>query len=181
MPVTGQCGTISPQQYQGARLDNQRRWKWRRARSAMRRNEASDSEFPIRDERPGPCAERAEELRRCLPKNRSWVTRGGPSSAHAKEQVRRGERGQQWYARPAKLFLAGKPCSFNTIGGVTGTTRAFESRPKEQGLRKVAAPRDEASRPGEPSGTNWRVQNHPGAKARFAGGGGSARMRSLVL
>ena len=31
-------------------------------------------------------------------------------------------------------FFAGKPCSFNTIGGVTGTQRAFESRTKEQGV-----------------------------------------------
>ncbi len=135
MPATGQCGTISPQQYQGARLDNQRRWKWRRARSAMRRNEASDSEFPIRDERPGPRVQRAEEPRRCLPKNRSWVTRGVPSSAHAKEQVKRGKGGQQWYARPAKLFIGGKPCSFNTIGGIADTRRTFETRTKEQGLR----------------------------------------------
>src|SRR5260221_5187468 len=37
-----------------SRPDNQRWWKWRRARSAMRRNDASDSEFPIRSERPGP-------------------------------------------------------------------------------------------------------------------------------
>src|SRR2546429_2796637 len=94
MPVTGQCGTISPQQYQGARLDNQQRWKWRRARSAMRRNGASDSEFPIRDERPGPRVERAEEPRRGLPKNRSWVTRGVPSSARAKKQVKRGKGGR---------------------------------------------------------------------------------------
>ena len=135
MPVTGQCGTISPQQYQGARLDNQQRWKWRRAPSAMRRNGASDSEFPIRDERPGPRLQRAEEPRRCLPKNRSWVTRGVPSSAHAKEQVKRGKGGQQWYARPAKLFIGGKPCSFNTIGGIAGTRPTFETRTKEQGLK----------------------------------------------
>ena len=163
--MTGQCGTISPQQYQGARLDNQRRWKWRRARSAMRRNEASDSEFPIRDERPGPRVQRAEEPRRCLPKDRSWVTRGVPSSAHAKEQVKRGKGGQQWYARPAKLFIGGKPCSFNTIRGIADTRRTFETRTKEQGLRGVAAPSDEPSRPGEPPGSKWRVpQNHAGCK-----------------
>src|ERR1700687_1009197 len=51
-----------------------------------------------------------------------------------------GEREQQWYARPAKLFFAGKPCGFNTIGGIADTRHAFESRTKEQGLRKVAAP-----------------------------------------
>jgi hypothetical protein len=79
----------------------------------------------------------------------------------------RGEGGQQWYARPAKVLLAGKPCSFNTIAGVTGTRRAFESRPKEQGLGKVAALSDEASRPGEPSGGKRRVlQNHQGCKRR---------------
>jgi hypothetical protein len=32
-------------------------------------------------------------------------------------------------------FIAGKPCGFNTIGGVTGTSRAFQSRTKEQGAR----------------------------------------------
>jgi hypothetical protein len=31
-------------------------------------------------------------------------------------------------------LFAGKPCSFNTIAGVTGTRRRFDSRTKEQGL-----------------------------------------------
>ena len=30
-------------------------------------------------------------------------------------------------------LFAGKPCGFNTMGGVTGTQRALESRTKEQG------------------------------------------------
>jgi hypothetical protein len=88
-----------------------------------------------------------------------------PSSAHAKEQVKRGRGRQQWYARPAKLFIGGKPCGFNTIGRIAGTLRAFETRTKEQGLREVAAPSDKPSRPGEPSGSKWRVpQNHTGCK-----------------
>src|SRR5260370_17319075 len=106
----------------------------------MRRNEASDSEFPIRDERPGPRVERAEEPRRCLPKNQSWVTRGVPSSAHAKEQVKRGRGRQQWYARPAKLFIGGKPCGFNTIGRMAGTLSPFEPRTKDQGLTDGPTP-----------------------------------------
>src|ERR1700675_5027630 len=127
MPATGQCGTSLLQQFQGARPDNQRRWKRRRARSAMRRNEASDSEFPIRDERPVPRVERAEEPRRCLPKNRSWVTRGGRLRRTLRSQLSGGKREQQWYARPAKLALGAKPCSFNTIGGVV--IRGARSKP----------------------------------------------------
>src|SRR6266849_6656095 len=48
-------------------------------------------------------------------------------------------RGQQWYARPEALYFAGKPRSFNTIGGVTGTRRAFESRTEVQGRRESQA------------------------------------------
>ena len=42
-------------------------------------------------------------------------------------EVNNGTGGQQM------LFFEHKPCHFNTIGGVTGTRRAFESRTKEQG------------------------------------------------
>jgi hypothetical protein len=71
------------------------------------------------------------------------------------------------------MFFAGKPCSFNTIEGVTGTHRAFQSRTKEQGRGGVAeSPGIQKARPEETSGIE---------KAYFAGGGGSARMSSLVL
>jgi len=52
-----------------------------------------------------------------------------------RSQLSGGKREQQWYARPAKLVLGAKPCSFNTIGGVVDTRRAFETRTKEQGRR----------------------------------------------
>src|SRR2546429_4337230 len=42
------------------------------------------------------------------------------------------KRGQQWYGRPAAFISAGKPCSFNAIGAVTGTQRTFEPRTIEQ-------------------------------------------------
>src|SRR5712692_10528277 len=56
-----------------------------------------------------------------------------PFSAHAKGQVKSGERGQQWYGRPAGVFFEDNSCHFNTIGGVTGTQRACESRTEGQG------------------------------------------------
>src|SRR5260370_10408801 len=97
--------------------------------------------------------ERVEGSRRCLRTNRSWVA-NSPPLAHAKGQVKCGERGQQWYARPAALFFRDKPCSFNTIAGVTGTRRTLESRTKEQGEWEAAEPaRDAGSRrtaPDEP-------------------------------
>ena len=68
-----------------------------------------------------------------------------------RSQLSGGQREQQWYARPAKLFIVGKPCSFNTIGGVADTRRAFETRTKEQGLGEVVAPSDEVR----------RLRNHP--------------------
>jgi len=46
------------------------------------------------------------------------------------------KRRQQWYGRPAALFFADNPCSFNTIGGVTGTQRVCESRTREQATDK---------------------------------------------
>src|SRR6266849_9982901 len=107
--------------------------------------------------------------------NESFIGIGrasAPTSAHAKGQVKRGERGQQWYGRPAGVFFEDKPCHFNTIGGVTGTQRACESRTKEQGLER-----------GWQSQAMIRVvPQNPSAmpKAYFAGGGGSVRMRSLV-
>jgi hypothetical protein len=47
-------------------------------------------------------------------------------------------------------FLAGKPCSFNAIGGVTGTHHAFPSRTKEQGVlqRKKRLPSKRRALPG---------------------------------
>ncbi len=69
-------------------------------------------------------------------------------------------------------FFDDKPFNFNTIGGVTGTQRACESRTKEQGLER-----------GWQSQAMIRVvPQNPSAmpKAYFAGGGGSVRMRSLV-
>jgi hypothetical protein len=79
-----------------------------------------------------------------------------------RSQLSGGKREQQWYARPAKLVLGAKPCSFNTIGGVADTRLAFETRTKEQGLGDVAAPSDEAR----------RLRNHPeasGASPRTTG------------
>src|SRR2546427_10225581 len=58
-----------------------------------------------------------------------------PPSAHAKGQVKLEELCQQWYARPAGVPFAGNPCNFNTIGAVTGTRRASESRTKEQACK----------------------------------------------
>src|SRR2546429_6119288 len=70
-----------------------------------------------------------------------------PLSAHAKQQVKLQKRGQQWYGRPAAFFSAGKPCSINAIGAVTGTQHAFEPRTKEQGLADLAEPSDGVSGP----------------------------------
>src|SRR5712692_2282544 len=118
--------------------------------------------------------------------NESFIAIGrasAPSSAHAKGQVKRGERGQQWYGRPAGVFFEDNPCHFNTIGGVTGTQRARKSRTKEQGpergwqsqaMIRVVPPKPSGmpkAPPGKPSGIQ---------KAYFAGDGGSVRMRSLV-
>src|SRR5260370_42584385 len=58
------------------------------------------------------------------------------SSARSNGQVKRRERGQQWYARPAERSLEGKPCCTNTMGGVTGTRRECESRTLEQGAER---------------------------------------------
>ena len=135
--MAGPCETIAAQRFQSGPRDNRRAWKWRRAKAGRRRNQASDWEYPIRDERPAPGVERAEGPRRCLLANRSWVKRVAPPSAHAKQQVKLQKRAQQWYGRPAAFFSAGKPCSFNAIGAVTGTQRAFEPRTKEQGLAGV--------------------------------------------
>src|SRR2546430_17346004 len=97
-------------------------------------SDVCSSDLPIRDERPAPGVERAEGPRRCLLANRSWVKRVAPPSTHAKQQVTLQKRGQQWYGRPAAFISAGKPCSFNAIGAVTGTQRTFEPRTMEQGL-----------------------------------------------
>ena len=163
--MTSQCGTSLLQQYPGARLDNQRRWKWQRARSAMRRNEASDSEFPIRDERPGPSVEPAEEPRRCLPKNRSWVTRGGPFSAHAKEQVKRGgTRATMVRAASETLFCwqtLWLQYDWRNCRYATRVRIPYERTGPEEG----GSSNEAASRPREPSGSKWRApQNHPGCK-----------------
>jgi len=76
-------------------------------------------------------------------------------------EANNGTRGQR------HCFFADNPCSFNMIGGVTGTRRANESRTKEQG-------RDESCRAGRftlqnRSGCRHRTpQNHPGCERRVA-------------
>lgn len=174
--MAGPCETIAAQRFQSGPRDNRRAWKWRRAKAGRRRNQASDWEYPIRDERPAPGVERTEGPRRCLLANRSWVKRVAPPSTHAKQQVTLQKRGQQWYGRPAAFISGGKPCSFNAIGAVTGTQRTFEPRTMEQGLaQELAQPNDGASGLGEPLGTE-RTE-----KAHFAREWGSARMRSSAL
>jgi hypothetical protein len=46
---------------------------------------------------------------------------------NAENEVNNGTGGQR------HTLFASKPCSFNTIEGVTGTQRALQSRTKEQG------------------------------------------------
>src|SRR6266446_6777469 len=106
------------------------------------------------------------------------------------------DRGQgedrQWYGGPDASFFAGKPFRFSGIRGVTGTHRGVRDRTKEQGgveQRDAVA----AGPPRKVSGRNGRVPrsnsgcNPHAAKSswvqwtHFEGGGGSARIKSLVL
>ena len=50
---------------------------------------------------------------------------------NAESKVNNGTGGQR------HAFFAAKPCSFNAIGGVTGTHHVFPSRTKEQGVTEL--------------------------------------------
>lgn len=171
--MAGQCETISAQRFQSGRRDNRRGWKWRRAKSGRRRNQASDSEYPIRDERPAPGKERAEGPRRCLLANRSWVKRVRArfrrtlsSKLSCRSEVNNGTGGQR-----RSFLLANPVASMRLEQLLVRSTRSNPVR-KNRAWRIWLSPAMVQVVPGEPLGME---------KAYFAREWGSARMRSLVL
>src|SRR5258706_12957833 len=115
-----------------------------------------------------------------------------PPSAHAKRQVKLRKQCQQWYARPASGLFADNPCNFNAIGAFTGRRRASESRTEEQACRwRAGAQMKQLTHSNQPQVTLRPLESFVtqkavtrrftlDRKARFAGGGRSARIRSLV-
>ena len=125
-------GTNGPREFQCARLDSRRQSKGRPGKSSRKCTWENDSALPNCDDRPVPREERAGGPQGCLPSSRSWVARALRIRRALKctlsvgTEANNGTRGQQ------HGFFVGKPCSLNTIGGVTGTQRSSESRTKEQ-------------------------------------------------
>lgn len=99
--------------------------------------------------------------------------------AHTEGKLKVGNEVNNGTGGQRHAFFAGKPCSFNTIGGVTRTRRALRSRTKEQGMVEwdnavYARGASRENRPGcehripkNHSGYKRRTpQNHPGRKRR---------------
>src|SRR5216684_1064772 len=107
-----------------------------------------------------------------------------PPSAHAKGQVKRGERSQQWYGRTAEHLFCRQTLSLQYVWRGYWYAARFPIPYERTGARwndrttwyaKSASRRNMRDAKGVPR----RTSGAP--KARFAGGGGSARMNSLVL
>ena len=89
--------------------------------------------------------------------------------AHTEGKLKAGDEVNNGTGGQRHTLFAGKPCSFNTIGGVTGTQRAFQSRTKEQGRDGVGQRwvRKGTSRKNRPKCKYGIPQSRPGYKRRI--------------
>jgi large subunit ribosomal protein L28 len=103
------------------------------------------------------------------------------ASAHARRQIKRAERGQQWYGRPAETLIRGQTLSFQHDWRSYWYAARLPIPYLRTGNGNQVRRQDNALGPRERCGCDHAPRKTiRGQKAYFAEGGGFARIRSLV-